>query len=237
MDPEQYCRDVEAYLCRKNDGHLIRIVGPSFDRVSGWASRAIPLNVVCAGIDRYVERYYARGPRRRPVRIDFCEADVLDAFDQWRRAVGVRAVAAADATADSDALDTVPPRASLPAHLGRVIAKLTLLRGGGHLSSASEAVVAEVVRELDAARSGAKQIRGQSRMDLLARLHEIDRHVLETIRRDYLPEALAALKREVDEELEPYRSRMPSDAFHLAAARGLARLMRERSGIPHIALE
>ena len=26
-----YCRDIETYLCRKNDGHLIRVVGPSFD--------------------------------------------------------------------------------------------------------------------------------------------------------------------------------------------------------------
>ena len=40
------------------------------------------------GIDRYFERYYAKGPRRRPVRVEFCEADVLDVFDEWRRAVG-----------------------------------------------------------------------------------------------------------------------------------------------------
>ena len=88
-DPETYCREVEAYLCRKNDGHLIRIVGPAFEQVCGWAARGVPLNVVNRGIDRYFERYYAKGPRRRPVRIEFCEADVLDVFDEWRRAVGV----------------------------------------------------------------------------------------------------------------------------------------------------
>src|SRR5437016_4053513 len=84
-----YCREIEAYLCRKNDGHLIRIVGPSFDLVSGWAVKGVPLKLACRGIDLYFERYYAKGPRRRPVRIDFCEADVLDVFDQWRRAVGL----------------------------------------------------------------------------------------------------------------------------------------------------
>ena len=41
------------------------------------------------GIDRYFERYYAKGPRRRPVRVEFCEADVLDVFDEWRRALGI----------------------------------------------------------------------------------------------------------------------------------------------------
>src|SRR4051794_28620234 len=82
---------MEAYLCRKNDGHLIRIVGPAFEQVCGWAQRGVPLNVAYRGVDRYVERYYAKGPKRRPVRIEFCEADVLDVFDEWRRAVGVTA--------------------------------------------------------------------------------------------------------------------------------------------------
>ena len=88
-----FCREIETYLCRKNDGHLIRVTGPSFDLVSGWAMQGVPLKVAYAGIDRCFERYYAKGPRRRPVRIEFCEADVLDLFDEWRRAVGVAASA------------------------------------------------------------------------------------------------------------------------------------------------
>src|SRR5688572_28082075 len=90
--PEQYCRQIEAYLYRKNDGHLIRIVGPAFEQVCGWAVRGVPLKVAQRGIDRYFERYYAKGPRRRPVRVEFCEADILDAFDEWRRAVGLGSV-------------------------------------------------------------------------------------------------------------------------------------------------
>ena len=89
IDVESYCRDLEAYLCQKNDGHLIRITGPAFERIEGWAQQGIPLKVAEAGIDRYFERYYRKGARRRPVQIVFCEADVLDAFDDWRRAVGL----------------------------------------------------------------------------------------------------------------------------------------------------
>src|SRR5512132_2332825 len=87
--PEEYCRQLETYLCRKNDGHLIRIVGPAFEQVCGWAEQGIPLKLAMRGIDRYFERYYAKGPRRRPVRVEFCEADVLDVFDEWRRSVGI----------------------------------------------------------------------------------------------------------------------------------------------------
>src|SRR6185295_2682253 len=94
IDASVYCRELETYLCRKNDGHLIRIAGPTFERVCGWAAMGVPLAVAFRGIDRYCERYYAKGPKRRPVRIDFCEADILELFDDWRRAVGVSASAA-----------------------------------------------------------------------------------------------------------------------------------------------
>jgi hypothetical protein len=93
MSPAEFCRELEAYLCRKNDGHLIRIVGPVFGTVTGWAEQGIPLKVAFRGIDRYFDRVQHR-PRRRPVPIQFCEADILDAFDEWRRALGLSATAA-----------------------------------------------------------------------------------------------------------------------------------------------
>jgi len=62
---DEYCREIETYLCQKNDGHLIRVVGPSFGVVSGWAEQGVPLKIAFAGIDRYFERYYRKGPRRR----------------------------------------------------------------------------------------------------------------------------------------------------------------------------
>ena len=93
VDPGELCRAVESYLCRKNDGHLIRIVGPAFELVCGWAAAGIPLRVVERGIDRRHLRYHARGPKRHPLRIEYCEADVLDLFDEWKRAVGLSTAA------------------------------------------------------------------------------------------------------------------------------------------------
>src|SRR5262245_64909176 len=89
VEVAEYCRQVESYLCQKNAGHLIRIVGPAFEQVCSWAERGVPLKVAFRGIDQYCERYYAKAPRRRPVRIEFCEADILELFDDWRCAVGV----------------------------------------------------------------------------------------------------------------------------------------------------
>ena len=61
-----YCRAVENYLCRRNDGHLVRVVGPAFDCVAAWAAKGVPLRVAYRGIDRCVDRFAARQNRRRP---------------------------------------------------------------------------------------------------------------------------------------------------------------------------
>ena len=127
---DQYCREIETYLTRKNDGHLIRVVGPSFEVVSGWAEQGVPLKNALAGIDRYFERYYRKGPRRRPVKIDFCDADVLDVFEEWRRATGVSA-SSADIGDQHAAVSN--RNLSLPAHLSRVVLRLTSARASGSL--------------------------------------------------------------------------------------------------------
>jgi hypothetical protein len=245
--PEEYCRQIESYLCRKNEGHLIRIVGPAFEQVCGWAVRGIPIKVAYRGIDRCVERYYAKGPRRRPVRIEFCEADVLDVFDEWRRAVGVPA---ASAPADGDE-ETGPRRhASLPAHLERVIARLTTLRSStfasSHRSQGDERAeedrrlddtIDRIVRELDTARAGAKALRGEARERLLERLRALDRALLDVGRGCLGVVALGELQTEADAELAPFRDRMPVEAYARSREAAVDRLVRDRARLPVIAFE
>jgi hypothetical protein len=236
----EYCRELEAYLCRKNDGHLIRIVGPAFEQVCGWSARGIPLKLAMRGIDRYFERFYAKGPRRRPVRVEFCEADVLDVFDEWRRSVGVSSGEDLLARRSSESEVGSGPRAassagSLPAHLERIIARLTTLRGGGErgLDSAVEAIV----RELDASRAKAKTVRGDAREILLDRLRELDASLIEAVRAQCDAGTLQQLEVEADEELRPFRSRMPPEAYQQSHRACVDRLLRERARLPTIAYE
>jgi len=235
-DRETYCRDVESYLCRKNDGHLVRIVGPAFEQVCGWAARGVPLKVVCRGIDRYFERYYAKGPRRRPVRIEFCEADVLDVFDQWRRAVGVGAAASAAGISGDDGGKEVRPRASLPAHLERVVARLTALRAGDERGWLDGAIDASV-RELDAARAGAKSLRGERREALVTRLRELDRRLVEAARAGCDPAVVARLRDEADEQLGAFRPRMTEEAYRQSQQACIDRLIRDYFKLPMITFE
>ena len=232
-----YCREIETYLCRKNDGHLIRVVGPSFDLVSGWAAQGVPLKVACSGIDRYFERYYRQGPRRRPVKIDFCEADVLDVFDEWRRATGVIGGArASQASAEGSAGGLAPQksRESLPAHLERVVLRLSSARARGSLGAGFDALIDRLSTELDAARARAGGLRGQARQAVIDRLTALDAELLQQARASLEGEAAASLAREAGEELAGFRSGMTPEAFERAREAAVDRLVRERFGLPTV---
>jgi len=230
----EFCRQIETYLCRKNDGHLIRVHGPSFELVSRWAAQGIPLKVACEGIDRYFERYYRKGPRRRPVRIDFCEADVLDVYDEWRRAVGVAGEAAQAGEAGPAARGK--RGASLPAHLERVILKLTAARANGTLGDEFDALIDRVNAELEIARASAGGVRGDARQALIERLNALDEDLLDGARAALRESDLAALRREAEDELGTFRDRMAPDVFARAREGALSRLIRERFGLPTVSM-
>jgi hypothetical protein len=224
IDASDYCREIETYLCRKNDGHLIRVVGPSFEIVASWASQGVPLKVAFEGIDRYVERYYRAGPRRRPVKIDFCEADVLDVFDEWRRATGV---------SSSPQPPTPSSRsASLPEHLERVVTRLTAARASGAIGDAFDPIIDRAAAELDAARAKAGGIRGDARASLVARLAALDADLLRAARALMDRDATIAAEREADGELAPFRAGMKADAYARARDAAVDRLVRARFRLP-----
>jgi hypothetical protein len=235
LEISDFCRDIEAYLCQKNDGHLIRVVGPSFELVSGWAQRGVPLKVALQGIDRYFERYYAKGPRRRPVKIDFCEADVLDVYDEWRKALGLGESPVAGAAADTHQPQSAPvTHQSLPAHLERVLLKLSNARARGHLSDAFDALIDRVASELDQARSASGGLRGEARQLLIARLDALDAALAQQAGAMLDDASKRALEGEADQELAGYRATMAPEAFARARTAAVDRLVRERFGLPNI---
>jgi len=236
IDVESYARDIEAYLCRKNDGHLIRITGPAFEQVQSWAAQGVPVKVAQAGIDRYFERYYRKGPRRRPVRIEFCEADVLDAFDDWRRAVGVTSIGP-DSAGGPDVEDPAPasrPRRSLAAQIDSALARLTVLRGSDRMGAVLGQALDAAVRGLDALGPEAARARGEARDDVMRRVALIEEALSAAAVDALAPSERGALEKEADAELEPFRARMPDEAYRQSRRQALQRLVRQHFGLPSI---
>jgi len=194
--------------------------------VSAWEQQGIPLKIALAGIDRYFERYYRQGPRRRPVKIDFCEADVLDVFDEWKRAVGF---------VQSSVPGPQPHRASLPAHLERVLTKLSSARASGALGDAFDPLIDAVSRELDSARLVKGGVRGDAREALLQRLANLDHALMAQARTAADSGLVASLEHDADEELASFRASMAADAYARARDGAVKRLLRERLGLPVVA--
>lgn len=233
IDPAEYCREIETYLCRKNDGHLIRIAGPAFDLVCGWAAQGVPLPVAYRGIDRTFERYYRKGQRRRPVRVEFCEADILDAFEAWRRAVGI-----AETTAGADAKSSPSsPHESLLVHLNRTAERLTSLQAQRRFGAALASALDGALAEIDALRASARGLRGAVRGAALDRLRALDAELIAAARAEADTDMLRTLTREAEQELSPFADRMPLDAHARAIAAARDRLLREQLGLPTIALD
>jgi hypothetical protein len=232
MDAFAYCREIETYLCRRNGGHLIRVVGPAFELVRGWAAQGVPLKIALRGIDRYCERYYAKGPKRRPVHIEFCESDVLDAFDDWRRAVGVSSTVEGDAGAQRGAR-----RPGLASHIERLVARLTGMRASAAVSSPFVSRIDDAVADLDGLYADARHARGDARARVIERLAALDRALLEAAKDDLDPAAAEALAKEAQSELASFWARMTPDARQRASAAAFDRLLREAYGLPVVTYE
>jgi hypothetical protein len=227
MDAPEYCREVETYLCRKNEGHLVRVVGPVFEKVSGWAAQGVPLALVFKGIDRYAERYYAKGPRRRPLRVEFCEADVLELFDDWRRAVGV--------TSRGGEETTERRHDSLPAHIDRAISRLTVLSGSTRSAGFIDRI-GETVRDLEGLKASAKSARSEARAAILDRLAALDGELLDLGRAELDEAARTKLRTEAEAEIAPFAARMPADARAAAIDAAYSRLLRDSIALPTLTL-
>jgi hypothetical protein len=227
---ESYCREIEGYLCQKNEGHLVRVVGPAFDMVSRWETDGVPLKVAFSGIDRAVERHNRKGPRRRPLRIEFCEADVLDAFDAWRRAVGLSR-ADVDA-ADQASANQAPRRSSVPSHLERALMKLSSARATGRLGAEADDLLDRVARELEEIRQSGRAVRGAARTALAERLGILDAELMTLARRTLDDSERLALERDAREQLQPFRDRMPEAAYARALVSAVDRLVRDRFDLP-----
>ena len=244
VDVGEYCRLVEDHLTRVNGGHLVRIVGPGFELVRQWAERGIPASIVFRGIDLKAERHHA-GRAKRPLRIEFCDADVREVYRSWRRAIGLTGdeVLNGHDTEDSqpDAAGEAAPGASedretrkrsLTRDLDRAVDRLTRAIGRHDIPDALRPALDEWLQGLVDLRDGARKARGAAREDLQRRVEILNAGMTATLR-SLAPEPIVAeVRREAESELAGYRGRLSPPAWQHAVTANSDRLLRERYGLP-----
>jgi hypothetical protein len=175
---------------------------------------------------------------------------VLDAFDEWRRAVGVGMAGGAPETGASAPPETpatpagegseaaAPPSRpshSLRAHLDRTVIRLTDLQARGGLATGLDAVVERAIASLAGGRDASRTLRGEGREEYLRALERLDAEVLDAARQATPPGILEGFRLEAGDELAAYRDRMAPAAFERAAGAAADRLLRDHWKLPIIA--
>ena len=236
MQVSAYCREVEAYLCRRNGGHLVRIVGPSFELVRRWAESGVPISLVQRAIDVCTERRESRREASRPLRIEFCEAEVRDQFQRWRRAVGpyLGASASEDEPSPAEGESAGPP--PLAGHLTRALERLSRAAARLERSDAFRAALDGIVGRVAEIQAASKGARGEKRDAFIDDLRALDGALLIAAREEAARSALTAeLRDAAAAELAPWRERMPADAWSDAITAASDRLLRDRLDLPDLA--
>jgi hypothetical protein len=237
IDVGEYCRSVEQHLTRVNAGQLVRIFGPGFELVRTWAHEGVPLSIVLHGISLKAERHHAGGRAARPLRLEFCEADVRAVFEQWRRAVGIWSAAPAP-TAPSATLADVPEpgdeprRGSLSKHLDRAADRLSRAAGRLELPEEFRDVLSRLLDEVVALKEQARKARGPIRDTLAATLPGLDVQLASAARRAIDAGELAAIEADAVADLAPYRARLGPDVWKRSVEVTTDRLLRDRLGLP-----
>lgn len=230
LDVGEYCRQVEAHLARVNAGEIIRITGAGFELVRGWALEGIPLSIVCHAVSLKAERHRA-GRSTRPLRIEFCTADVRAVYTTWRRAVGMTAGPAAPGEEPAAPGDE-RRRASLAKHVQRAIDRLSRSVSRADLGPEVRNVLEHALQELAALGERARGARGQARDAVVTELSALDGRMLQAARTAMGVAELDRLAADAAAELAAYRGRLAPDVWQRSVELGVDRLLRDRLGLP-----
>lgn len=233
-DVGEYCRRVEEHLARVNEGHLVRVVGPGFELARSWAHAGVPLAVVFRGIERKAERHRA-GRSTRPLRLEFCEADVRDEYETWRRAVGVPSLPTFDEAGATKA-EEPRRRPSIGRALDRAIEKLVRAVGRLDVADTFREEAGAVLADLARVRDELRHARGDARAQATAHLGRIDSEIGAVARRAAGP-WLAVAASEAAAELAPFKARLAQETWERSLDAGTDRLLRDRFGLPTLDLE
>ena len=234
-DIGEYCRKVEAHLTRVNSGHLVRIVGPGFMPVRQWAEEGVPLSAVFRGIEQKAERHKA-GAARRPLRIEYCDADVREVYDAWRRAIGVTAGAGgAAAAADLPERGSGPARKATTRELDRAVDRLVATAGRLEFPDRFRTRVNGVLDRVITMRDAVKGSRGAARDALLVPLPALDEELIAAAREAVPADVLAGICADAEQDLAPFRERLSRDAWAQALAVTINRGVRAHFGLPDLA--
>jgi len=185
--------------------------------IETWKNSGVPLEAVLRGIDQAFEKWHSRKKKTQMVNsLTYCAQAVL-----------AEAQAMANATPDAGAAAEAAnpfPRDAVEAHLRKAVEALKSLDGYGEPVQAVEAILATLDEHM------------RRSEELEQRLTAIEDKMAALARTRLTEEDLFEIRRELDMQLRPYRSKMTADQLVMLEKKYLDRKVFERAKLPRLSL-
>ena len=199
-----------------------------------WKQQGIPLHVVLRGVEKSFDSFEARARKRTVKSLLYCQEEVEAQFAEW---VEARVGSSRSSENESDSNKTPFSFAAISEHLKRnrtALSELATLRrrhGEDDLSEALERatkLLSEIESDLNSATLETRKLE-----DSLTGLERMLNDAMVSV---VSADALAELKREVTDQLKPYRSQMETAVYKQTFDNLLLKRLREQFAIPRLSL-
>lgn len=201
-----------------------------------WKEQGIPLHIVLRGVERSFDSYESR-PRKRTMKtLFYCQEEVEAQYAEWMEArVGS---SQSSETVDTDSDKTLFSVAAISEHLQRNRSSLSALAdsrkqaGEDDLSEALSRAAA-LLGEIENDFAGATTSDTRTLEDSLTGL---ERMLNDSMLSVVTATALEELKKEVKDQLKPYRAQMETAVYNQTFNHLLLKRLREQFALPRLSL-
>src|SRR5258705_7241177 len=204
-----------------------------------WKEQGIPLYIVLRGVEKSFDSFEAK-PRKRSVKsLLYCQEEVEAQYAEWMESrVGASASNGEAQAADNEAAKLPFSAAAIDEHLKRGQLALTdaaNARSGNREDDLSEALsrAAALLEEIRIDFSDSASPEARKLEDSLTGLERmLDDAVLSVVANDQLD----SYKKEVKDQLKPYRSQMEKPVYDQTFNNLLLKRLREQFAVPRLSL-
>jgi hypothetical protein len=213
-----YFTEVEEHFQRARGTGLFLMSPLDWALLESWKNSGIPMEAVLRGIDAAFDKWRSRKQRTQMVNsIAYCTQAVM-------KEAQAMADNAAGLTPQGGEVEAPFPVEQVKAHLEKAAAVLAALEGYGEIAAAVESIAGEVEEHLaDPEQLDQRLTALEDKMAAIARTRLND-------------DDLFLMRRELDFQLKPYRSKMTTDQLSRLEKSFLDRKVYEHFSLPRLSL-
>lgn len=230
-----YFTEIEETFVRRRGKHLL-LSPMDWALIERWKELNVPLHIVLRGIEQSFDSWEAK-PRKRSVKsLLYCQEEVEAQYAEWLESrVG--------ATPEATATETASEAEGLPFAREAVLDHLQrgeeALQNAGRQREVQDDLTEAIGCVIDLLVELQKDFAAATRPDarqLEVSLTGLERMLSEALLRVASAEEMAAARKEVKEQLRPYRSHMEKPAHEQTFNNLLLKRLREDFGLPRLSL-